>query len=590
MPPKNAPQKPRKQAEKPTEAEMAAFDARCQLTSEWIRLLNQMCADLRKRLQESLPTLPVPSTYETCLEAARGFVEEHKRLIDSLKESRRELAERGKRDWPNKYSIRQTEQYLGSIGYRDEALLQIFLQKMLEGQDKAVSISVLAECNPALDNLSLKIERPVVTLHEQRAVPEGPAAASYEIMNTVYGYCDLEAAVSLRQVSSSWYRGYQASETLLKSKLNKRCPWFRPSASVATWADCALVFVSRLKSGKWEPFKRIDEAYIAKMSIPAFRNVVPLELKEDETMPADFEPLDNEHWKFPMDLKTMEFNDGRYYVRVDNETERVVDYKDMTFTLPPAIPFHNSGCAIEPMKQFMRVACNMSELAFPLDKPFHHENAIKHRCRDVVGHFFYKVNMPEHKDHCDQRCYHHFRDPYTDKMIPYGLLDDSRPAAAHNGLIWWRRAVPLEMSFRGNVRNMIPSFLDLESPDKVYIRQDKIVPEPDRGHHHWVQCQNTRFMTKQNESGDKQGTFLLDLETNIVTLMQHPCMSLDPCVPFQDKPTVLAGHVNGRFQAVYIDSKTVKKYEERKREWEWDRHTPWDKGVSKERMDRQNAV
>lgn len=583
---------------KRTEAEIAAEAAHLDKYRQWSTLVMMTRYNLRDSLEKALPTLLVPSSLETCLEAAREFTKEHKHLTDSLKDKRQEMVQQCKQLWNDQRSFSQAETYLECIGYHDEAMLQIYLQKMLEGQDKAVTIEVLAECNPALDNLSLesaKSERPVVTLHEQRAIPSDghTTTISDEIINTIYGHCDLESAVNLRQVSSSWYRGYNDAETTLKSKLNERCPWFLPSATLSTWADCALVFVSRLKSGKWKPFNTIEDAYIGKIPIPAFQNVVPLELKENEKMPANFEPLDNYNDTFSVDLKILEVNDERYFVRVDNETERVVDYKDMTFTLPPGTKFTYHGYAVGPLKQYIQVSAHHSDFAFSLDKPLHHDYAIKHRREHDIGHFFYTSHLPDHRSAYDQRCYIFFRDFYTDKLIQYGSLTEATPAATHNGLIWWRRSVPLEMSYSGNIRNMIPSFMDLQTPEKVYVRQDRIDPEPDRGGNHWKECQNTRFMTKQNDSGDKQGTFLLDLETRIVTLMQSPYMSLDPTVKLElnypdKKPTIFAGHVNGKFQAVYLDYKTVKKYEDKK--MESDNSLPWDKGVPKEVMDERGAV
>lgn len=77
---------------------------------------------LYKTLEAVLPRLAFPATQLECLKAARDFIECHERIT-------------------------------GDSGLFVVFLLQVFLHKMLEGQDAGLKIAVLVQCFPALDGL-----------------------------------------------------------------------------------------------------------------------------------------------------------------------------------------------------------------------------------------------------------------------------------------------------------------------------------------------------------------------------------------------------------------------------------------------------
>lgn len=578
-----------------TPEEAAAREKRIRLLAEMLTHLRQVSELLLNPLKDALPKLPVPSSEEDCLKAANDFVKDHRRIItgSGLKKARKELVQRFQRDWTDR-PWDWIDWYNECIGKRDDDLLQVFLQKMLHCQDDAVKISVLAQSNPSLDHLSNTCKRPVVSLHNRPATLSGsPSAVPVEIAAMIYSHCDLESAVKLRQVSPFWYNSYQAANAALKSSLNARCPWFRPGGALKTWADCALVFVSRLNNKKWKPVKSIDRVYAPKMKVPPHRIAVAQRITENSKMPANFEPLDNMPSDSPKNLKTLEDTNERYYVRSDTKTERVVEYKDCRLTLPPGTTFYLHGYAVRSLKQHIHVTSNNSpDFYFPRDKPLHHENALRLRFCNEVGHFFTKSKIADRKDNGETRCDHFLLNPYTKEFIQHGTMSKSRPVAAHHGLIWWY--MPARNVFLGDVPNTIPTFVDLQTPDKIYYRRDRVVPEhAEVNSVRFNQCQNSRFMTKLASRRGERGMLILDLETSIVTMIERPYKWLDHNMKlettgtiYDERPIVLPGYVGDKFQAMYVDHTTMKSYEDRKRELD---RKPWDNGVPQEKQERLRA-
>ena len=100
---------------------------------------------------------------------------------------------------------------------------------------------------------------------------------------------------------------------------------------------------------------------------------------------------------------------------------------------------------------------------------------------------------------------------HTKDFVQLGELCYAYPLASHNGLIWWHKN--RELPHSGIPENMIPAFVDLQTPDEMYCRQDKIIGCQST----LKQCQNTRFMTTRVGNGKQQSTLMLDLEVNIST-------------------------------------------------------------------------
>lgn len=534
---------------------------------------------LLNSLKEAFSRLPVPSTEQECLQAAQDFVNEHKRVIGGLTKARKELVDRFDRDWgDNKQPQSWSNEYSESIGEHDDELLQLFLHKMLQGQDETVKVSVLAQIDSRSDHLgrgtfrtitSPGNTRPTVTLqqHRQPAAAARSGSLPIEIAAMIFSHLDLESAVKLRQVSSSWYTGYQTVNHVHKTNLSKRCPWFKPEneGTLQTWADCVLVFVSRLKNKKkWRPFKTVDRAYNAEMEVSS-HTAIALKIDDPSCLPANFEHIDNQHFFFRAKTYIVEDSETRLVIKHDQED-------NLTLTLPPGTSFHSP---VRPLKQHIQVRIDSSsDLHFPRDKPLHYENALttKPGCREL-GHFFCKTRKPpKFTKSGDQRAHYQFLDPYTGEFHQVGDFGRCHPMAVHNGLIWWQREENLLWN-GDEIRNTIPTFVDLQT-NRMYCRKDKIIAEaPERFKSLAGQCQNTRFVARGVDFAGRQGLSMLDLETGTVTIIQDPYKSLDDELTLENTnstskkgPTIFAGHVGDKFQALYVDHETAKKYETRERE------------------------
>lgn len=174
---------------------------------------------------------------------------------------------------------------------------------------------------------------------------------SPECISLVYSHCDLETCVSLRQVSSAWYKVFGQINHIWRSKMRERNPFIEPGdADMKSYADCVLVFVARLK---WPTVSNLNDMEVS--GEPAERNkVVGFELGLNEKLPSNFTgmmPFESgctvacdhffalaawESQEFIRDLWDLSSRpkDEPYEVIGVGEHGTVVKYRDIEVTLP----------------------------------------------------------------------------------------------------------------------------------------------------------------------------------------------------------------------------------------------------------------
>ena len=120
------------------------------------------------------------------------------------------------------------------------------------------------------------------------------------------------------------------------------------------------------------------------------------------------------------------------------------------------------------------------------------------------------------------------------EMISYTSTASALPVAFYEGLVWWNM----------NLRSLIPTFLDLESPGKVFCRRDKIIRGPDL--YHAKQGSKSRNSSQFVVGQSIIGLEVIDLMTGIITSVEGPG-DWDWCKKM--KTRFFPGFVNGSFKS-----------------------------------------
>lgn len=548
------------------------------------------------------PEIPVPATREQLTDAVKSLIKEHSQLVVSISPKRADLKSRWDKFQETASAIKATylrmrkdglniglyggrnlnyleikdnhlEVYQEAQGSRDGLLLQLQVEQMLEGQDDDSKNFILVETNPFSQHLSKCQKRPRVVLQKSRQLKFSNSNLPLEIMTMIYSYSSLESCISLRKVNTSWYSAFEYSERLFESKVTQRFPWMCPENDMDTWGACALVYVARKKSKKWIPVNNLNTMYTQRKLLP-LKQLVATELKENEKLPEGFEGLNDAVLKTPdgeLDFHTLNFsihNDGTCKVVKEDETETVVKYKSketpILLTLPPGVKPRRKEQyeRVPPVavhKQHIIVQCENRVFTFPRNKPLHYKNAFDQQFYTArrtfeVGHIHAWESYRDSLNH--NLSAYEFFDSHTVQMREYTAATSAVPVASYSGLVWW--------AIKG--RLLIPTFIDLEEPEKVFYRKDKIIgvsDQPERLREAFQQCKNPRFVTRKCE----QGVLVIDLENETSTNVLDPHYPLDmPTRSYyrdtkNPPPRVIPGFIGGKFCAKYVDNEVVSKYE-----------------------------
>lgn len=143
-----------------------------------------------------------------------------------------------------------------------------------------------------------------------------------------------------------------------------------------------------------------------------------------------------------------------------------------------------------------------------------------------------------------------FADMENKRMIDYPIEipDDYHLSASYAGLVWWK-AGP----------NLIPTFMDLDSPDKIYYNRKKTITGlfPSSKVRQCGQKRDSHHFGLETLGGEKQ---LVDFATGCITIFVPPTWWKGPRAA--DTIKYYLGFLNGRFQARWMSSETKGKTRE----------------------------
>lgn len=501
------------------------------------------------------------------------------------------------------WTIEETRLQAQAQGLGDAALLQRHIQKMMEGQDEAARNSVLIENNENTAHLTRYWTRPFVQVNPERDQTYIRGGKYYgvpvEIAEMIYAQCDLESCVNLRIVNSFWLSVYQQSDHILESKVKERFPWMVPEAELFTWGDCALVFAGRLRSEKWSTVDSLNKLFQRRRGI-GVRTVLAEELKEDQKMSSDFEGLvahdeatctgGCEHLHFIEKLPrhnrelpgsspslnpwTLEFQNkvekaDFKVVREDEEKkEKVIEYQGFEFTIPASVTpdgrreGYGSDAPVTINSEHIVVRAENRILVIPRDKP-HFKHGFEYEQDE--GSFelgnIYASKLTYVGSYNDYKQTYNFWDCHGKQFIQYVSRTPAIPIASYNGLIW----------FEAKNYILLPTFIDLKNPGKIYYRKDHIIcfPDPRMSRfslrrmelalpmiENFKQCSRRRhaqqFIVKRSDTG----LLLVDLMGRTATSIQTP-----DDTPYRIKH-IFPGYVKSWFHARYMTDETVAKYKQ----------------------------
>ncbi|RDW28946.1 hypothetical protein B0I73DRAFT_171975 [Yarrowia lipolytica] len=104
---------------------------------------------------------------------------------------------------------------------------------------------------------------------------------------------------------------------------------------------------------------------------------------------------------------------------------------------------------------------------------------------------------------------------------------------------------------------LIPTFLDLDQPGKMFRRQDKITTLPDKapdGLPHCLIPQNSQYLTEWTKSG---GIRIVDLDSGFISDVETPDSYYNPG---SDRSRVFLGYENGKFLVRFLSHYVVRGY------------------------------
>ncbi|AOW05921.1 YALI0E24585p [Yarrowia lipolytica CLIB122] len=544
-----------------------------------------------EQLEQALttPVLAVPSTKEQCIEATRDLKHKYNKLVEELRPSRdsfqlslnRHVALLKRVDQMSRQFSRKVRKQTEKdkfLGYQDRALdslsfffdrasrddldsetLQKCLQEMMEGQDEELrewyfmeelsrfGRHVTESLRPKPDVI---IEDKVVSLSRRLEL-------SPECISLVYSHCDLETCVSLRQVSSAWYKVFGQINHIWRSKMRERNPFIEPGdADMKSYADCVLVFVARLK---WPTVSNLNDMEVS--GEPAERNkVVGFELGLNEKLPSNFTgmmPFESgctvacdhffalaawESQEFIRDLWDLSSRpkDEPYEVIGVGEHGTVVKYRDIEVTLPPSVrpedivPFtgHNTPVHLGTMIITVELLDGRM-ISIPRDDP-HYEHGYIFNAPGArlfqIGNVHFARESPGliHKKAVYR---YRFADFESRKMIEYGAGRHVYPVAAYNGCIWWHlMAVP---------NSLVPTFVDLRTPEKIHFQPNRAIcgVSAKLFEQSFRDRDTSQFVVSITDIGIQ----VVDLDRGVITEVTGP----------SDKPAArfFPGYWNGKFMA-----------------------------------------
>lgn len=532
--------------------------------------------DLKKQLEteygSKTPILNVPATREECEAAVVQVETNNSEFWASFAPRMKDVAEKWDelrkatriyedivKDWETKDEVMYMDQVDLNWAYLTDGGVEAYMfQKAVLGLVKEQDVDLKRWFYQLMsfgDHLTKKnIERMMV---EQKGGCFMSRDLPLEIAEMIFSHCDLEECVALRHVSSFWYTLFNDSEDSLKSKLLVRNPWMRPEGSILSCAECAVVFSARVSSQKWQE-EPGDSDTILPVSI---NRLVASELTFGETLDPAFDSLEHHH-NFSrnlcdrvlvedvvhgtryMDPWTLETHDVSSILEVIYEADGVLVRKHgLELTLPANSP---TPLDVTIEHQFVTVLTehddpNQYFYVFDHKNPLHFKYAYTldvdaHYANDwgEVGGVFRLRHFPPY----EHGFFDFSKEDFRHLIYNYPV---SWPVAIYQGIVWWRPD-------RGGT--LIPTFMDLRTGQMQYRHAWDL-----RIDSNWMSLNqvakegNTQYVYTTPHNGFR----MVDLETRSLT-------RVDP--PEEHNGPMVAGFVDGKFQAKVYKPETLERYAE----------------------------
>ncbi|KAG5365778.1 hypothetical protein CJU89_0169 [Yarrowia sp. B02] len=536
------------------------------------------------------PKLAVPATREQCLEGARKLKEKYDELLETTRSDRESLekslarqitllqrVDQLSRQFSRK--VRKAVDKATMASYRDKAedalreilknvpsdlqrsqSLQKSLQKMMEGQEEELKEwFFMEELSRFVSHVTASsVPKPEVEIGDREvSIVESRMEFSPECMSLVYSHCDLETCVSLREVSSEWYKVFRQINHVWRSKLRERNPFIEPGdGDIQSYADCVLMFVARLK---WPTVRSLNDMQVS--GDPAERKtVVGFELGLNEKLPSDFTgmmPFESgctvacDHFFAMGEWECQEFirdlwdlssrpKDEPYEVVEVGEGGTVIKYRDIEVTLPPSVrpedivPFTGLNQPVHLGTMIVTVELlDGRMISIPRDDP-HYEHGYIFNAPGArlyqIGNVHFARESPALL-HQKAIYRYRFADFESRKMIEYGAGRQVYPVAAYNGCIWWHlMAVP---------NSLVPTFVDLKTPERVHYQPKRAIcgVSPNLFEQSFRDRDTSQFVVSLCDTGIE----IVDLDRGVITNVIGP--SEKPAARF------FPGYWNGKFIA-----------------------------------------
>lgn len=553
----------------------------------WENAKYDMESSLSDALKQVRPLLPVPASREECLEGIEVLKKCFHKTIPIAKEvlirdvkaylqkvvdlramygtSRREKVAYLRR-------IQKSTVAWAPVGYKYlyiscMAILQGAIHDMMEGQDEELRLWLLEEENEFSKHLHRGGQwKPEVHI-EDRSRASGLVLPP-EITSLIYAHSDLMSCVKLRQVSAHFYNVFQVCESLMEKKIRQRHHWLKPEGELKTWGDCVLVLANRMADKRWKTAENLEKMKIkARGDDLATKLVVP-KLQHGETLPEGFESVnshykgckggcDSAHFSYGddhsvLDLRTLTLSNAsfeQHEIVSSNKTGTVIKYGGLEITLPSRIKradvhreqYSFSRDTVRLGRYFVIVKTKKGFFVFPRDKELHFEHAhlVQSERHPIEVGKLLAVSVSIVEDN-DDACYR-FHDFEAGTSFDYAPQSPSKPVAVYEGVLWW-------YVFD---KGLVPTFIDMESPEKIYYRRDRTTYVPDIDIE-FVHCSNPRYLVIKSRHSD-MSTTLVDLLTGHSTSVQGQ--------PKDHSVKAFSGFVKDRFSPRYITSELGRRYQ-----------------------------
>lgn len=452
---------------------------------------------------------------------------------------------------------------LRSVRGQDNHQLQMALHRLVKDQNAEVKKWWYSHL-PFADHLGRRSKScPKVELRGRDHVNAGflSGHVPVEISSLIFSHCDLESCVQLRQVSSFWYTMYRDSDLTLGDMLWSRDPFFRPDAEIKTWGHCVLVFVARLRN--WSSVAHLDDIELDFGRPKPVRLVIAPKLEYGEKLPTSFQGLEEHdpgctHWcdhlTLNHDSRIAHFNPWTLESEVEDLELSVGLHEDSTLLCTQGFHIHLPNTVqlddIDPvncvtfLRSWIDVCVDGQGFVFPRYKPLHYSNAVTYvpgndeQVMEVGGVFLLSHSV---ENFTKEEYFFHDGEELTKYTTTA-----ADPVAFYKGMLWWHT---------GQGDHLVPTFVDKQTPDKVYYKKDTAIRVDQHTFDEFGQVHkygNSQFLVAESSNG----YLLVDLETGSVTNICSGKQSLGE----NELECYFAGFEGPRFWTRCMDYETVEKY------------------------------